>query len=93
MALNTNTTNTIKKASIVLGKKCEETEKNMKVLAKKLYGEETPKMEKVTIPRIPGAKDDVVFAALNGQKFYFLRGKTVEMPAAIAEILRTCDVI
>lgn len=88
-----NTTSTIKRSSVVLGKKCEETEKNMKTLAKKLYGAETPKMEKVAIPNIPGVKDDVLFAGLNGVKFYFLRGKTVEMPAAIAEILRSAKQI
>lgn len=93
MALNTNTTATIKRASVVLGKKCEETKKNMKNLAKKIYGEETPKMEKVVIPNIPGLKDDVLFAALNGVKFYFLRGETVEMPTAIAEILRSAKQI
>lgn len=93
MALNTNTTATIKRASVVLGKKCEETKKNMKTLAKKLYGDKEPKMEKVVIPNIPGIKDDVLFAGLNGVKFYFLRGTTVEMPAAIAEILRTAKQI
>ena len=86
--MSLNTTKTIKRASVVLGKKCEETKKNMKALAKKLYGENPAKMEKVMIPKIPGAKDEVVFAALNGNQFYFLRGHTLEIPAAIAEILR-----
>ena len=38
----------------------------------------------------PASKDDVVFAGLNGVSFYFQRGKTVEMPAAVAEILKNC---
>lgn len=83
-----NTTSSIKRSSVVLGKKCEETKKNMKELAKKLYGKETPKMEKVSIPNIPGLKDDVLWAQLNGVAFYFLRGETVEMPACVAQLLR-----
>lgn len=83
-----NTTSSIKRSSTVLGPKCEETKKNMKELAKKLYGKEAPKMEKVSIPNIPGLKDDVLWAQLNGVEFYFLRGDTVEMPACIAQILR-----
>ena len=83
-----NTTSSIKRSSTVLGPKCEETKKNMKELAKKLYGKETPKMEKVTLPRMHGAKDDVLWAQLNGVQFYFLYGETVEMPACIAQLLR-----
>lgn len=88
MAINTNTTQTIKKSSVVLGEKCADTKKNMKALAKKLYGEAEIKMEKVLLPNIPGLKDDVVFCGVNGVKFYFMRGQTVEMPAACAEVLR-----
>lgn len=93
MAANINTTASVKKASTVLGKKCEATKKNMTALAKKIYGKATPKMETVSIPNIPGVKDDVLFAALGGVKFYFMRGETVEMPAAIAEILRNAKQI
>ena len=45
-------------------------------------------MEKVTLPLAPGSSDDVVFVGLNGADFYFMRGRQVEMPAPIAEILR-----
>lgn len=93
MAINTNTTASMKKASTVLGKKCEATKKNMAALVKKIYGTKTPKMETVSIPNIPGVKDDVVFAGLNGVKFYFLRGDTVEMPADVAQILRDTKTI
>ena len=93
MAINTNTTATAKKASVTLGKQCEETKKNMKNLAKKLYGEAEAKIEKIVLPNIPGLKDDVIFAEVNGVKFYFQRGQTVEMPAAVAEILRNARVI
>lgn len=83
-----NTTTSIKRASTVLGKHCEETKKNMAALAKKVYGKANVEMEKVSIPNIPGMKDDVLFAAVNGVKFYFMRGETVEMPKAIADVLR-----
>ena len=83
-----NTTTSIKRASTVLGKRCEETKKNMATLAKKVYGKATVEMEEVSIPNIPGMKDDVLFAAVNGVKFYFMRGETVEMPKAIADVLR-----
>ena len=83
-----NTTTSIKRASTVLGKRCEETKKNMSTLAKKVYGKAAVEMEKVSIPNIPGMKDDVLFAAVNGVKFYFMRGETVEMPKAIADVLR-----
>ena len=86
MALNTTTS--IKRASTVLGKRCEDTKKNMAALAKKVYGKAAVEMEKVAIPNIPGMKDDVLFAAVNGVKFYFMRGDTVEMPKAIADVLR-----
>ena len=83
-----NTTTSIKRASTVLGKRCEETKKNMAALAKKVYGKAAVEMEKVPIPNIPGMKDDVLFAAVNGVKFYFMRGETVDMPKAIADVLR-----
>lgn len=91
MALNTTTS--IKRASTVLGKRCEDTKKNMAALSKKVYGKATVEMEKVSIPNIPGMKDDVLFAAVNGVKFYFMRGETVEMPKAIADVLRNAKQI
>lgn len=93
MAINVNTTSSIRKASTVLGKKCEETKKNMTKLAKTVYGKAEPKMETVTIPNVPGLKDDVIAASLNGAKFYFQRGDKVSMPAAVAEMLRDCGQI
>lgn len=88
-----NTTSSIRYASTVLGKRCEETKKNMSALAKKVYGKTPVEMEKVYIPNIPGMKDDVLFAAVNGVKFYFMRGDTVEMPKAIADVLRNAKQI
>lgn len=87
-----NTTKTLQRTSTVLSKKCEETEKNMQKLMREA-GCAGAKMEKVTLPQIPGMKDDVVFAGLNGAGFYFLRGKSVSMPAPVAQILRNCGVI
>jgi len=92
-SMNTNTTQSIKKASVVLGEKCEETKKNIKALAKKLYGEAEFKMEKVVLPKIPGDKDDVITAWVNGVRFDFMRGTTAEMPAAVAEVLRNAGKI
>lgn len=93
MAVNVNTVASMKRASTALGGKCEETKKNMKALAKRVYKDGVPKMEKVTIPNIPGLKDDVIPATVNGVKFYFLRGDAVEMPEAVAEVLRNSGLI
>lgn len=93
MAINTNTTKTMKLSSTALKPKCDETKKNMKLLAKRVYGKAETKMETVTVPTWPGVKDDVVFAAVNGVKFYFMRGETIEMPAAVAEVLRNTKLI
>ena len=87
MAIKTNTTQTIEKASGALMDKCEETQKNMSRLMGQA-GCAGGKKEKVFLPLIPGCRDDVVFVGLNGVGFYFLRGKTVDMPSAVAAILR-----
>lgn len=87
MAIRTNTTKTIERASGALLGKCKATEKNMdKLLAQ--AGCAGCEKEKVTLPLIPGSKDDVVFVGLNGVSFYFMRGRSVEMPEPLAEILR-----
>lgn len=90
---NTNTTTSVGLASTVLGKKCEETKKNMDKLAKAVYKNEEVKMETVSIPKVHGLKDDVIFAEIGGVKFYFLRGDKVKMPVAVADLLRNCDQI
>lgn len=87
MAITTNTTKSIKKASSVLSPKCEATKKNMAALAKKA-GIKTPKMVMTMIPRIPGSDDDVMFVGLNGVGFYFMRGESVEIPEQIVELLK-----
>ena len=87
-----NTSKTLEKTSAVLAKKCEETAKNMDKLMREA-GMTGAKMEKVTIPLIPGTKDDVVFAGVNGAGFYFLRGKTATMPEPIAEILENTGIL
>ena len=74
--MGTNTTTTMKKTSVVLAGKCAKTQASLKKLMSDALA--------------PGSKDDVVFAGLNGVSFYFQRGKTVEMPAAVAEILKNC---
>ena len=84
-----NTTSSITKASTVLLGKCEKTKENMKQLMRDA-GCETYKTVKTMIPLIPGSGDDVVFVGLNGVGFYFLRGKTVDVPEPLVEILTNC---
>ena len=93
MAVNTNTTKTVRRTSTVLGSKCEATQKNMKKLLSKAGCAEGAKMEKVTIPMNPGDKDDVIYVGLNGADFYFKRGEPVSMPEPVARILRSAHVI
>lgn len=88
-----NTTTSITKASTALGDKCEATKKNMDKLAKELYKDGEVKMENVNVPHIPGLKDDVIFAQVNGVQFWFKRGDKVKMPVAVAEMLRDCGQI
>lgn len=90
MAIKTNTTKTIKKTSSVLLKKCEATQTNMKKLCRDAGLGDEAKMIKAMIPRIPGSDDDVQFAGFNGVSFYFMRGETVNMPEAVAQMLREC---
>ena len=86
---NINTTATMKKTSAMLMGKCERTQKNLRKMMADA-GCAGGEVVKTTLPMTPGSKDDVVFAGLNGVSFYFQRGKTVEMPAAVAEILKNC---
>ena len=87
MAIKMNTTKTIERASSALAAKCEATEKNMdKLMAQ--AGCAGCKKEKVMLPLMPGSKDDVQYVGLNGVDFYFMRGRSMEMPAPLAEILR-----
>ena len=87
-----NTTKSIRRTSTVLGDKCQYTRQNMKKLMA-AAGAPEHKTVKTMIPRIPGSEDDVVFAGLNGVKFYFMRGESVDMPEPVAEILRNTGVI
>lgn len=87
--MGTNTTTTMKKTSVVLAGKCAKTQASLKKLMSDA-GCADGETIKVNLPLAPASKDDVVFAGLNGVSFYFQRGKTVEMPAAVAEILKNC---
>ena len=87
MAIKMNTTKTIERTSSALAAKCEMTEKNMdKLLAQ--AGCAGCKKERVLLSLVQGSKDDVQYVGLNGVDFYFMRGRSVEMPAPLAEILR-----
>jgi len=93
MAVNMNTTKTVKRTSTVLGKRCEQTLKNMARLIEKSGCLPDVPMEKVTVPMNPGDRDDVVFVSLNGADFYFYRGVPVSMPSPVAKILRNAGMI
>ena len=86
---NINTTATMKKTSAMLMGKCERTQKNLRKMMADA-GCTGGEVMKVTLPLMPGSRDDVVFAGLNGVGFYFLRGRECDMPAAVAEILKSC---
>ena len=86
---NINTTATMKKTSAMLMGKCEKTQKNLRRMMAEA-GCAGGEVMKVTLPLTPGSRDDAVFAGLNGVSFYFLRGKECQMPAAVAEILKSC---
>lgn len=88
----TNTTKTLERTSTVLAGKCEATEKNMEKLMREA-GCAGAEMIWVTLPYLPGSRDDVVFVGLNGAGFYFLRGRRVRMPQPVAQILRNTGVI
>ena len=87
-----NTSKTLERTSTVLGAKCEETEKNMAALMAEA-GCAAYDCVRTSIPMIPGSRDDVVFVGLNGVRFYFMRGKTVDMPEPLLEILRNAGVV
>ena len=86
---NLNTTATMKKTSVVLAGKCAKTQKNLRKLMSD-SGCSNGDTVRVNLPLMPAEKDDVIFVGLNGVNFYFQRGTTVEMPTAIAEILKNC---
>lgn len=87
MAIKTNTTRTIDKASSALSARCEATQKNMDRLAAQA-GCGGAQRVKVMLPLAPGSSDDVLYVGLNGADFYFMCGRTVEMPEPVAEILK-----
>lgn len=87
-----NTTTSIAKASTVLLGKCEETKENMKRMMADA-GCPTYKTVKTMIPLIPGSGDDVVSVGLNGVMFHFMRGKAVDVPEPLLEILSNCYIV
>lgn len=84
--MNLNTTQTMKKASTVLGPEIEYTVKNMKKLMAKL-GKTTYKTVKCRIAKTMGSGDDVATAQINGVKFSFQRGESYDIPEQVAEVL------
>ena len=86
MAIKPNTPRTIERTSSALAAKCALTEKNMDKLLEQA-GCSGCRKEKVMLPLVPGSRDDVQYVGLNGVDFYFLRGRSVEMPEPIKEIL------
>lgn len=90
--METNTTTSISKASTVLLGKCEKTKEDMKRLMA-AAGCASYKTVKTMIPLIPGSGDDVAFVGLNGVGFYFMRGKSVEVPEPLLEIMTNCGIV
>lgn len=82
----TTNTGNIKKASNVLEGKIKKTETEMK---KKMTRAGFPeyKTVKVLVPKTINENDDVLTVGFNGEMFYFLRGKSVNMPEQLVEIL------
>lgn len=87
-----NTTKTIERTSTALAARCEDTQKNLGRLMTDA-GCSGGACAEVTIPLLPGCRDDVVFVGLNGVSFYFMRGKRVKMPVAVREILQNTGVM
>lgn len=90
MAITTNTTRTLERASTALAPKCEATQKNMDKLLKDAGCTGNVKKKLIPIPQIPGVKDDVIFVGMNGAKFYFQRGKTVYVPEPVMKQAVNC---
>lgn len=82
----TTTTKSIKKVSTVLMPRVERTEKEMK---KKMERAGCPeyKTVKVMIPKDINENDDVLTIGYQGEMFYFLRGKSVNMPEPLMQLL------
>lgn len=90
MAITTNTKKTIERTSTVLAPKCEATQKNMDKLLRDAGCKGAVKKVMIPIPTIPGQKDDVIFTAINGAKFYFQRGKAVQVPEPVMQQMVNC---
>lgn len=82
----TTTTNNVKKASNVLEKKIKATEVDMKKKMERA-GVAEYKTVKMMVPKSINENDDVLTIGLNGEMFYFQRGKTVNMPEQLVKIL------
>ena len=84
--MSTTTTTSVKKASQAMSAKIQKTEADMK---KKMTraGFAEYRTVKVLVPKTINEGDDVLTIGLNGELFYFLRGKSVNMPEQLAKIL------
>lgn len=84
--MSTTTTTSVKKASQAMSAKIQKTEADMK---KKMTRAGFPEYRtvKVLVPKTINEGDDVLTIGLNGELFYFLRGKSVNMPEQLAKIL------
>lgn len=45
----------------------------------------------ITLPRARDGEETEVFVGVNGQSWRIQRGKTVEVPACVAEVLRNAE--
>ncbi len=96
MAIKTNTTKTIDRASTVLMDKVEKTRENMNTLLTRAGIRDKALREariSVEIPVGAAPKDDILYIGFNAVDFYFKRGTFVEMPLPLVEIAANCGVI
>ena len=55
---------------------------------KTVKSENSPKMAKVKLPRLPGSNErQEQYVAVNGKAYIIQRGKEVEVPAAVKEVI------
>lgn len=88
----TTTTKNIKRASTVLMPRIERTEKDMKRKMERAGCAEY-KTVKVMIPKDLNENDDVLTVGYQGEMFYFLRGKSVNMPEPLVNLLTDCGAL
>lgn len=50
-----------------------------------------PEKVKITFPKIRGDKDQTIFVGVNDENYLIQRGKEVEVPAYVVEVIRNSE--